>query len=303
NAPETYSNLAGVAIAEKKPAEAEQLYEHALQIDNANLEALGGLINLYTKQQQLDRAHARVDQAIAAQPNNAGLHFLKAQIFGIQQNMQATEAELRRTLELDANNAAALTALAALYVNMNKPQEAINEYRNVVARPPDTDDAAALTLIGMVEDRRDNRDAAIAAYKDALTRNPVGDIAAIAGNNLAWNYAEYGKGNLDEAVRLAQAVVQKYPDEPGYADTLGWVYFKKGLAGAAVEQLQRAVNQTTARGNDSAVYRLHLGRALAALGRKTEARTQLQQALSMGTEKKLLSDAQLEDARQALATL
>ncbi|HEX8181636.1 MAG TPA: tetratricopeptide repeat protein [Pyrinomonadaceae bacterium] len=303
NAPETYSNLAGIAIAEKKPAEAEQLYEHALQIDNANLEALGGLINLYTKQQQLDRAHARVDQAIATQPNNAGLHFLKAQIFGIQQNMQATEAELRRTLELDANNAAALSALAALYVNMNKPQEAINEYRNVVARPPDTDDAAALTLIGMVEDRRDNRDAAIVAYKDALTRNPVGDIAAIAGNNLAWNYAEYGKGNLDEAVRLAQAVVQKYPDEPGYADTLGWVYFKKGLAGAAVEQLQKAVNQTTARGNDSAVYRLHLGRALAALGRKTEARTQLQQALSMGTEKKLLSPSQLEDARQALATL
>ncbi|MFL6209324.1 MAG: tetratricopeptide repeat protein [Pyrinomonadaceae bacterium] len=303
NAPESYVNLAGVALAENKSAEAEQSYERALQIDGANLDSLGGLINIYTKQGQVERAHARIDQAIAAQPTNAPLHYLKAQIYGLQHEAQAAEGELRRTLELDPNNAAALTSLAALYVNTGKPQDAINEYRNVINRPPDTDDAAAFTLIGMVEDGLGKRDEAVAAYKEALARNPVGDIAAIAGNNLAWDYAEYGKGNLDEAVRLAQGVVQKAPDEPGFADTLGWVYFKKGLAGAAVEQLQKAVNQTTARGGDSAVYRLHLGRALAAAGRKQEARQQLQQALSMGTEKKLLSPEQLEEARQALATL
>jgi tetratricopeptide (TPR) repeat protein len=309
NAPESYVNLAGVALAENKSAEAEQLYERALQIDGANLDSLGGLINIYTKQGQPDRAHARIDQAIATQAaappaTMSGLHFLKAQIYGLQHDAQAAEGELRRTLELDPNNAAALTSLAALYVNTNNPQKALDEYRNVINRPPDTDDAAAFTLIGMVEDGLGKRDEAVAAYKDALARNPVGDIAAIAGNNLAWDYAEYGKGNLDEAVRLAQGVVQKAPDEPGFADTLGWVYFKKGLAGAAVEQLQKAVNQTTARGGDSAVYRLHLGRALAAAGRKQEARKELQQALSLGTaNKNQLSPEQLEEARQALATL
>ena len=302
NSPEGYINLAGLAFAENKPADAEQSYERALQLDGTNLPALGGLINIYTKAQQFDRAHARIDQALAAQPNNAGLHFLKAQIYGVQQNVEGTKGELERTLALDPNNAAALTALAAVYVNTNNPQAAIDQYREVTARPPDTDDAAALTLIGMVEDGRGNRDAAVAAYKDALARNPQPDIAAIAGNNLAWDYAEYGKGNLDEAVRIAQGVVQKYPDEPGYSDTLGWVYFKKGLAGAAVEQLQKALNQTTARGNDSALYRLHLGRALAAMGRKMEARQHLQKAVEMG-EKKALSPEQLEDARQALATV
>src|SRR5205085_5984892 len=84
NVPASYVNLAAVALAENKPAEAEQLYERGLQLDGANLDALGGLINLYTAQKQFDRAHARIDQAIAAHANNAGLHFLKAQIFGVQ---------------------------------------------------------------------------------------------------------------------------------------------------------------------------------------------------------------------------
>ena len=331
NVPESYVNLAGIALAENKTAEAEQAYERALQIDRANLDALGGLLNIYMAQGQFDRAHTRIDEAIAAQSTNAGLHFLKAQIYGrqggvtaqqriatqargdaeqarrldeqVRQYIQNTEAELRRALELEPNNPAALTALAALYINSKQPDRAIAEYRNAIARPPDTDDAAAFTLIGMVEDGRGNRDAAVSAYKDALTRNPDVFIGAIAGNNLAWDYAEYGKGNLDEAIRIAQGVVQKFPDEPGYADTLGWVYYKKGLNGAAVEQLQKAVKQAAARGQDSALYRLHLGHALAAAGRKAEARQQLQQALDLGTQKSLLSPEQLEEARQALAAL
>jgi hypothetical protein len=40
-------------------------------------------------------------------------------------------------------------------------------------------------------------------------------------------------------VRLAQGVVQKNPNIAGFVDTLGWVYYKKGLYGAAIEQLQK----------------------------------------------------------------
>ncbi len=58
-----------------------------------------------------------------------------------------------------------------------------------------------------------------------------------------------GKGNLDEAVRLAQGVVQKNPNVAGFIDTLGWVYYKKGLYGSAVEQLaeSRRLDEAAAR--------------------------------------------------------
>ena len=65
-------------------------------------------------------------------------------------------------------------------------------------------------------------------------------LAAMAPH-LAWLYAETGKGNIDEAVRLAQGVTQKYPNMAGFLDTLGWVFYRKNLHTAAVEQLRKAV--------------------------------------------------------------
>jgi tetratricopeptide (TPR) repeat protein len=90
----------------------------------------------------------------------------------------------------------------------------------------------------MLEMNRQNIDAAIDNYKKALAKD---ENAVFAANNLAWLYAEYGKGNMDEAVRLAQGAVQANPGVPSFSDTLGWVYYKKGLYGAAAEQLKKAV--------------------------------------------------------------
>jgi tetratricopeptide (TPR) repeat protein len=296
NAPASYTNLAAEAGVEGKADEAMQLYERALQIDPTNFDALNGIVNLTLSKGEFDKAHARVDQAIA-QKESGPLHFLKGQIYGRQFNAQGVEAEMKRALELEPNFVPAFNALAALYINTNQPDQAVASLRDWAAKRPD--DSNPYVLVGMIEDKRQNYDAADDAYHKALTVKPDDIFSA---NNLAWNYAEHGKGNLDEAMRLAQGVVQKYPEEPGFADTLGWVYFKKGLNAAAVEQLQKAVAKAQAQGTDSPVYRLHLGQALAAAGRKAEARQQLQQALGAGKDKGLTPE-QAEDARRALANL
>jgi tetratricopeptide (TPR) repeat protein len=293
DSPASYNNLALVALFEKKTDEAAALYERALAIDNTNFDALNGLINnVYSKQQKLDQAHARVDQALAAKPNSPALHYLKAHVYGFEQNAQGAEGELRRALEIDPNYLAAYFDLAALFVNTRQQDRAIAEYRQVIARRPD--DAATYTLIGMLEDSRQNTDAAVENYRKALELDPN---SAIAANNLAWAYAVHGKGNLDEAVALAQGVVQRYPEVPGFADTLGWVYYKKGLHGPAVEQLQKVVEKA----GDSAGYRFHLGMALAGKGDKAAARRELEQALKLGEKQPNFTDA--EEARRTLASL
>ena len=304
NAPSSHVNLAAVSLAERKTDEALQHYERALSLDAANFDALNGLSNLYMAQGKFEQAHARLDQAIAARPGTdaarpgtASLYFLKAQIYGKQQDAQRAEETLQTTLKFDPDFAPALNSLGSLYINTNQPEKALAEFDRMAKKR--TDDPTPYILIGMVEDSRKEYGKSTEAYKRALTINAE---SAFAANNLAWNYAEHGAGNLDEAVRLAQGVVQKFPDEPGYADTLGWVYYKKGLHAAAVEQLQKAVKQTTARGADSALYRYHLGLSLAALGRKPEARQQLQQAVNMSRGNKL-SPEQEQEARKALAAL
>jgi tetratricopeptide (TPR) repeat protein len=291
NDPASYVNLAILALKENKVDEAAGLYDQALKIDSGNFDALNGLIVIYTQQKKPEQAHARVDQALAAQPNNASLHYLKAEVYGYERNAEGAEGELRRSLELDPKYLAAYSKLAALYINTNQVDRALGEYRKILERDPNS--AFAYSLMGLLEHGRRNYDAAVENYRKALELDPNSLEAA---NNLAWLYAVEGKGNMDEAVRLAQGVVQKRPDIPGFADTLGWVYYKQGLHAAAVEQLQKVV----ARDSDNATYRFHLGMALAGKGDKPAAKAELQRALSLG-EKGGFNET--DEARRTLATL
>jgi tetratricopeptide (TPR) repeat protein len=295
-----YVNLAAVSLAENKADDAIGFYNDALAIDSANFNSLRGLITLYAARNQSSQAHARIDQSIAAQPNNAGLHFLKGQVYGFEKNVEGAEGEFRRALEIDANYLAAYSALGALFVNTNQQDRAIAEYTKIVERRPDN--AAAYTLIGMLEMNRQNFDAAVDNYRKALAKD---EHAVFAANNLAYLYAEYGKGNMDEAVRLAQSAVQSNPGVSNFSDTLGWVYYKKGLFGAAAEQLKKAVSieeQAARRSNGlpSPTYYFHLGVALSANGDKTAARKQIETALRLGGK---ASFAEADEARKTLATL
>lgn len=299
NDPNVYNNLASVAFAEKKMPEAIGYFDQALKVDQTNFNALNGLISLYAQTGEVDKAHARIDQALASYPNVAALHYLKAQAYGSQQNAQGAEAELRKTLELDPNYIAAYSSLGALFINSKQQDRAIAEYQKIIARQPEN--ASAYTLIGMLEGERQNYDVAIENYKKALEKDPN---TVIAANNLAWIYAVTGKGNLDEAIRLAQGVVQKFPNVAGFIDTLGWIYYKKNLSGAAVEQLQKAVSisdgEAKTTGFYSATYHYHLGMALKAKGDNAGAKRELELAIKYG-EKVPFPDA--DEAKKTVATL
>ena len=300
NDPTVYNNLALVSLQENKVEDALASYENALRVDGTNFVALNGIITQYARSKELDKAHSRVDQALSAYPNVAWLHFLKGQVYGFQSNGQAAEAELRRALELDPNYLPAYSSLAALFINAKQEDRAIAEYKKILAIRPDN--AAVYTLIGMLEDARQNFDAAADNYRKALERDQNSIIAA---NNLAWLYAVTGKGNLDEAVRLAQTVVQRNPNIAGFVDTLGWVYYKKNLYTAAVEQLQKAValDEAASRAQNvppSAAYYYHLGMALKGKGDKDGSRRALETSLRLA-EKKPFTD--VEEAKKALATL
>ncbi len=300
NDPFVYNNLAMSAALDKKPADATGFYESALKIDPTNFNALAGLISLYASDKEFDKAHGRIDQALSSNPNNASLHYLKAQIYGFQHNAEGAEAELRKALEDDPNYLAAYSALGSLFINMRQEDRAIAEYKKMIGLRPDN--PGAYTMIGMLEDLKKNFDEAANNYRKALELDPNSTIAA---NNLAWLYAVTGKGNLDEAVRLAQGVVQKNPNVGGFVDTLGWVYFKKGLYAAAVEQLQKAVSMDEADARavnrpPSPTYHYHLGVALKAKGDKAGSRRELEAALRLA-DKSPFPD--IDDAKKALATL
>lgn len=300
NDPVVHNSIALVSLAENKPEEAIASFENALRVDATNFDALNGLITLYARSNEIEKAQARIDQALATYPNVASLHYLKSQTYRLQRNVGSEQAELNKTIELDPNYLPAYSSLAAIYINAKQEDRAIAEYQKIIAVRPDN--ATAYTLIGMLEDQRGNYDVAAENYRKAIEKDPN---AMIAANNLAWLYAVTGKGNLDEALRLAQGVVQKNPNVAGFIDTLGWVFYKKNLHAAAVEQLRKAVtiNEAEARvanASPSASYQYHLGMALKASGNKEESRKALEAALRL-SEKAPFKD--VDEARKALASL
>ena len=300
NDPVVYNSLALLSLAENKQPDAINSFESALNVDATNFDALNGLITLYARSNELGKAHARIDQALNAYPNMASLHYLKAQVYGYEQNAQNVEAELNKALEIDQNYLPAYSSLAALYIRSKQEDRAIAQYQKIISLRPNN--ATPYTLIGMLEDQRQNYDVAIDNYRKALDKDPN---AVVAANNLAWLYAVTGKGNLDDAIRLAQGVVQKNPNVAGFVDTLGWVYYKKSLHGAAVEQLRKAVSlsEASARATNtapSAAYHYHLGMALIGTGNKEEGRRELEASIRMA-EKAPFPD--LEEAKKALASI
>jgi tetratricopeptide (TPR) repeat protein len=85
---------------------------------------------------------------------------------------------------------------------------------------------------------------------------------------------------------------QALPRRPEPDDTLGWIYYRQGLATRAIEAFARAVTQAP----DKAVYHYHLGLAQLKAGLADQGRSALRRALALG-----LSGADREAADAALA--
>lgn len=187
----------------------------------------------------------------------------------------------------------AYSAYASLLAERNQIDQAVEQYNNVIAKKPS---ASVYTLLGMLEDGRGNTAQAENHYRKALEITPN---TPIASNNLAWLITS-GNGNLDEALELAQTAVNRNSNTAGFYDTLGWIYYKKGLFSPAIEQLKRAIALDEAEANrngqkPAAAFRLRLATALASAGNKSSARREVQ--ISLQNEQSL-SEQETQEAKK-----
>jgi len=93
----------------------------------------------------------------------------------------------------------------------------------------------ALLMMAAVESDSGNRDGAIAKYRAVLD---VESTNVFALNNLAYTLAV---DKPDDALTYAQQAGELAPDNPAVQDTLGWIYYRKGVYRSAVDHLKTAV--------------------------------------------------------------
>lgn len=297
-------NLAKVYIVKRDLAKALELYENALNADKENFDALTGTVSVLIRQKNFNEAKTKIDNVLKENGNNKdnlpALYYLKSDVFTAENNLPAAEAELKKAIQANAEYLPAYSAYASILISRNQTDAAIEQYRKVVENKPS---ASVHTLIAMLYDAKQNFAEAEKHYRKALAINPE---TAIAANNLAWIIADQKRGNLDEALRLAQDTVNRNQNVAGYHDTLGWVNYKKGFYSQAVQSFKKAVALDEAEANSqgntvTAGYRLRLGMALASSGDKTSGRKEVAAAIQNGRQN--LNAKEINDAKKALGEM
>ena len=157
--------------------------------------------------------------------------------------------------------------LAALDMQEGKIEAARSSLSAIVAKEPQN--AGAQLLLAGLEYSAKNVPAALAHFRAVVELNPD-NVTALNGE--AYLVAAQ---DPDWALKLAQHALDLSPGDPAVADTLGWIYYRKGLYSKAVELLSQSVSK-----QPTAIRQYHLALSYMKIGDNLHASQNLQQALA-----------------------
>ena len=183
--------------------------------------------------------------------------------FHYQQQGKIDEAiaALKKVIKNIPDNPELFLYLGTFYEEAEEYEKAIDAFKDGIKIDPDN--TRLLFRLGVVYDKCGQRKKSIELMQSVIIIDPE---HADALNYIGYTYADAGE-NLDEAERLILEAM-KYKSEDGYIiDSLGWVYYKKGLFEQAVKTLKKA----SAMVPDDPVIMEHLGDAYLKTNQKKKA--------------------------------
>jgi Flp pilus assembly protein TadD len=288
SSPDSQNWLARLYLAKGDLVHAREAFNRAYQLQPASTIALNGLVTLDIVEKKPEAARARLEARLASKPTDVAILFMAGNSYLALSDAARAEALFRKVVEVDPTNIDAYAKLGALYVSQNRLDEAKADFEEAARQQKKP--VAAKTILGMILSLQNRHDEARKRYEEALALDPR---AAVAANNLAYDYADRGE-RLDEALALAQTAKAQLPDSWATNDTLGWIYYKKGLASLAVSTLQQGAGQAPT--NPTLHY--HLGLAYLKNGDRKQARESLERALKLNPQ-----FASADDAKRVLSTI
>jgi tetratricopeptide (TPR) repeat protein len=282
---EAYVLLGRIREAQGRRPAARDAYRRAAELNPGSLEALGGLVALDLAERNTSAARARVHQALARNPDEAGYLQLASRVFHADGDVAQSEAMLRRALILDPARIGAAMQLAALLEGQHRQKEALAVLRTgLQMRPAATE---ARTQLGRLLESIGQPNEARAEYERVLVQDSA---AVVAATRLALLQLADG-GNPDETLRLLARARQRAPTDPDVSHALGVVHVQGGRVKVAIPYLEEA---SRVRPQDPTFWYV-LGTAYAADKQPAKAREALTRALAI--------DAPFPERDQARAAL
>lgn len=267
-------------FTEKDFKNAEENFRAVYFGDTPDLRGLMGLIETYMAQERFDAAGKLVDAEIAKYPKALAFQVARATI-AIRAGQYDTAIDLlRKVAQVQSDQPDLYMRLAEAQKLKGDLLGALDSWKKASDLAPNI--ITPLINRAMTLDGMKRLTEARPLYEQVLRIKPDDPLAL---NNLAYLLAEEGN-ELDAALTLAQRAPQKSPNDVMIADTLGWIYIKKGLANNAIA----IFSDLTTKHPKVSIFHYHHAMALSQRGDKVQAKRSLDLALKSNPQNQELED-------------
>lgn len=271
-----------VRLAQRKYAEAQELAERLLDdkfrgYPEAQVVRARALLGQEKAQESCDM----LQMAVKQHPKYSALFFALGDAALMLEKLDDAEDAYREAARLEPEERRYQQALMVALVKNDKIEEAINVAQD--AQRISADNPLVHFVAGSVYSYAGYAEEAVSAYEEALMLEPR---FAPAANNLAVTLADSGE-QLTRAEELATQALRQEPGNHAYADTLAWVWIRAGK----YEKGLKLLSEVKKHWPESVAVKYHLGYALVKTGKVAEGKELLEKVAANEARPQLAKSA------------
>jgi len=256
--------LAALHLKHRQPERAIETLRRAQRLEPASTQVRAALAAAMLRAGRPDDAMREVRALHSQSPGLAVAHTLESEVHAANRDWTQAERAARHAQQLEPQSGAHAVRVHAILLAAAKNSEAAAFAKRWRADHP-RDPLMRLHLAELALRAKEYR-TAFGLYQEAVTIAPNHPIAL---NNLAWVAGELGDAR---AVGYAERALKLAPNSANVLHTMGALLVKQGDAKQGLTYIQRARSIDPKR----AEFQLSHAKALIALGRKDEARKELE---------------------------
>jgi Tfp pilus assembly protein PilF len=209
---------------------ADELLRH----NPEEVRAVRVIVDSYLAQNEPAKALGRLKELTDGHPKSAPLHDLLGRFQASRGKLPEARQAFEAAKAADPGFLPADLGLADLDRTEGHMDSARQRLTALLAAEPKN--ARAILMMADIESNTGDRASAIVRYKAAAEIEPNNVVVL---NNLAYVLA---LDNPDEALKYAERAGVISPNSANVQDTLGWIYYRKGVYSTAAAYLKRAVD-------------------------------------------------------------
>jgi tetratricopeptide (TPR) repeat protein len=265
-APEAVFQNAVLRTLQRDYAGARTSLDELLKQGTTDPNVVDLLMQTYVAQQAPAKGMERLKELARAQAKSAALQHVLGQWYVRAGDLPDARKAFESAKSADPHFTSADLAIADLDLREGQSGPARQKLNGIVTADPKN--LPALMLLARAENESGDHAAEIETYRTILSLDHSNPLAL---NNLAYQLAVKSP---DEALKFAEQAAEVAPDNPGIQDTLGWIYYRKGLYSMAVRYLKTAVEK-----GPNPRRQFHLGMSYLKMGDQVAGQKMVREAL------------------------